>query len=100
HGQRLENGLESVEQVEGLTSRGMLIGADDHFLGAAARRNKADAGLDESHVCLGCGMNARPMQANFASAAEGHSLWRDDHGLRGMLESKVGVLKAAHGIVD
>ena len=78
----------------------MLTGTDGHFLGTTARWDEAHTGLDESQVRLGCGLNARAMKADFAAAPEGHSLGSDDNGLRGVLEGEIGVLKAAHGVVN
>src|SRR5689334_15743442 len=40
------------------------------------------------------------MQANFASAAESHSLRSNDHGFGRALEGEIGALKAAYGVVD
>ncbi len=82
HGQRLEDGLEGVEQIELLAARGVFIRANDHLFGAAAGRNQADAGFHQADVRFGRGMNARAMQANLAAAAERQSL-RSDHDGRG-----------------
>ena len=78
----------------------MFVRADDHFLGAATGGDQADAGLDQAQVGFGRGLNARTVQANFAAAAQRHSLRSDDDRLRRMLEREIRVLKAADGIVD
>ena len=76
----------------------MFVGANRHLLGAAARGDQADARFDQAHVGFGRGLNARAVQADFAAAAEGQALRRDDDGLARVLEGQVGVLEAADGV--
>ena len=100
HGQSFEDGFERVEEVEVFAAGGVFVGANEHFLGAAAGRDQADAGFDQADVGFGGGLNARAVQADFAAAAESQALRRDDDGRARVLESEIGVLEAAHGEVE
>ena len=100
HGQGLEERLQSVEQVEVLAARGVFVGANEHFLRAAAGRDQADAGFDQADVGFGGGLDARAVQADFAAAAERQALRRDDDRARRVLEREIGVLEVAHGEVQ
>ena len=86
-----------MEEIEILAARGVFVGANDHFLGAAAGRDQADAGFDQADVGLGGGVNARAVQADFAAAAEGQALRRDNDRARRVLDGQIGVLESAHG---
>ena len=96
HGDIFKNRLERVEQVEIFFAFGAFVRADHHFLGATASRNQSDAGFDQPHISFGCGVDARAVQHDFAAAAQGQSLRRDDHGLGRMLDGERGVLELAH----
>ena len=78
----------------------MLIGTDGHLLGSATGGNQADAGFHQADVGFGGGVNARAVEADFATAAEGQALRGDDNGFGGVLECEIGVLKTADGVVE
>ncbi len=93
HGQGFENRLESVEKIEDHRAGGVFIGADDHLLRAAARGDEAHARFDQADVGFGRGMDARAMQADFAAAAKGQALRRDDHGRAACLRARLAFWK-------
>ena len=96
HGDVFEHGLERVEQVEIFFAFGALVGADHHFLGAAAARDQPHSGFDQAHVGFGGGVDARAVQRDLAAAAQRQALRRDHHGLRRMLDGERGVLELPH----
>ena len=100
HSDIFEYGFERVEEVEIFAARGVFVRADEHFFGAATAGNQADASFDEAEVRFRCGVNARGVQRDFASAAESHALRCSDDGTRCVFNGHVDTLKLAHGHVD
>ena len=51
-----------MKQIEIVAASGMLIRTNQHFLGAAAAGNQANACFDEPHVSLRCSLDARAVK--------------------------------------
>ncbi len=100
HGDGLEGGLERAEQVEVFATRGAFAGTNQHFFGAAAAGDQADAGLHQTDIRLRRGVDLRAVQDDFAAAAQRHALRRNDDGARRILQRQVDVLELPHGHVD
>ena len=96
HGDIFKHRLERVEQVEIFLALGALVGANHHFLGAAAAGNQPHAGFHQADVGFRRGVDARAVQRDFAAAAQRQSLRRDHHRLRRVLDGQRGVLKLPH----
>src|SRR5205807_6289843 len=103
-GDAFENGLERVEKIEvGFGRSGqaeaypaktsVFVGVDEHFFCAAAAGDEADTGFDEADVSFSCGVNARGVEADFATAAESHTLRGGDDGLARVLDGEIDVLE-------
>ena len=75
---------------------GGIDGAQQHFFGAAAAGDEADAGFDEADVGFSVGLAARGVEADFRAAAEGHAEGRDDDGARAELDGRGHLLEAAY----
>ena len=75
---------------------GCVEGAEEHFFGAAAGGDEADAGFDEAHVGLGVGLAARGVEADFRAAAEGEAEGRGDDGARTEFDGRSHLLEAAN----
>ncbi len=101
HGDGFERALERGGQLGGLGEArrrifgigrrergGSVEGAQQHFFGAAARGDQADAGFDEAHVGFSMGLAARGVQTDLRSAAEGEAEGRGDDGARAELDGR------------
>src|SRR5579884_2293308 len=100
HGDVLEDRFEGVEEIEIFHAGGMLVGANKHFLGAAATWDETDACFDEADVGLGSGVDSCGVQADFTTTAEGHALRGGNNRLFRVLDGEIGVLKLLHGHVE
>ena len=67
---------------------GGVEGAEQHFFGAAAGGDEADAGLDQAHVGFSVRLAARGVQANLRAAAEGEAEGRGDDGTRAEFDGR------------
>ncbi len=84
----------------GENAYGGVDGAQNHFLGATARRDDADPGFHQAHVQLSMGLAGGSVQRDLRSSTETEAVGRHDYRTGTEADGGGHALESAHGKVE